>query len=108
MEITPGIKAKEVATDVAEIAAIRAKIADQQISADEERDQKIKAILAEVEKKLREFDGPVRITDEMRELGIDKQVWDMVQTCELSRKFVMALRDDDDERDFDAPESWID
>lgn len=108
MEIIPGIKAKEVNTDVAEVATIRAKIADQQISAQEERERKIKAILAEVENKLREFDGPVRITDEMQELGIDKQVWDMVQACELSRKFVLALRDDDDERDFDAPESWID
>lgn len=110
MEIIPGIKAKEVATDAAEIAAIKAKIADQQITADEEKERRIKAILDDVEKRLRNFDGPVKVTEEMQELGIAKKVWEMVQTCELSRKFVMSLRDDDDNdtRDFDAPERWID
>jgi 3-deoxy-D-arabino-heptulosonate 7-phosphate (DAHP) synthase len=109
MEIVPGIKAKEIVTDAAEIASIKAKIAEQQITAIEEKERRIKAILDDVEKRLRNFDGPVRITDEMRELGIADKVWGMVQACELSRKFVMSLRDDEDDiRDFDAPESWID
>lgn len=105
MEIVPGISARQPKTDEHEIAELKAKIAAEQISQEEERERKRKALLEEVRARIADEDGPIRITPEMEELGIAQDVWNMVQQAQLAMGFKHALNRDDDD---DSPASWLD
>lgn len=110
MEVVPGIKANPTRTDAEEVAELRAKIAADQITQDEEKKRRIDAIIADVKKRIADEDGPIRVTPEMEELGIAKQVWDMVQdACRaLPFKRLLGMGDDDDDLDPGDSRSWID
>lgn len=47
--------------------------------------------------------NPVKITEEMKSFGIDRQVWRMIQEAELRYKLLLAFKkgDDDDYGDGD-------
>lgn len=107
MEIVPGIRARPQVTDEEQVAELRAKIASDQISKEEENERRRAAIINEVQKRIRDEDGPIRVTLEMEELGIAQQVWEMVQSAQLSMGMKHALRDEED-YDLDRPGAWLD
>lgn len=109
MEVTPGIKAKPVATDADEVAQIRARVADQVITEKTEKERQRAAIIASVMKRIEQNDGPIRITQEMADLGIDKQIAELIQRAELELPLRQFFRDtEDDAVDFGDPKQWID
>lgn len=107
MEVVPGIKAKEVRTDAEEVAELRAKIASEQITRDEEKRRQIEAIRTDVVKRINENDGPIKITEEMVELGIAEEMAQLIQTACMAEPFRKLFRDDDDDDDLDAPGAWL-
>ena len=97
MDIAPGIKAKVSEGDAQEIAELRAKLATQKLADEDDYNRKVAEIMQDVEARCKRLEGPIFITDEMRELKIDKQVWDMIQRYELMAPFMRAFGNDDDD-----------
>lgn len=112
MEITPGIVAKPLKKDddaIEEMVEIHRKIALQKEQESSDREARIKAIYKDVESRIIERDGPIRITQEMHDLGIADKVWTMIQQAEMLgplRRFFSE--EDNEERDLGDPSNWLD
>jgi poly(A) polymerase Pap1 len=78
------------------IAEIRREVADKVVTAKEQRSKEAQSLLDEVQERCREGDGPIEVTQEMKDLGIEDQVRGMIASYDLALPFMRMLRDDDD------------
>lgn len=97
MDIAPGVKLTVNKSDQEEVDRLRAKIAQQKLDQISDEEARRIEILREVYETIRADEGPIRITEEMTELGIDQQVWSMIQNAEISRGMMRSLHDEDDD-----------
>jgi hypothetical protein len=79
------------------IAEIRRNVADTVVNAKEQRSKEAQALLEEVREQCRHGEGPIEITPEMKELGIEEQVRAMIASYDLALPFMRMLHDDDDD-----------
>ena len=101
MDIAPGIKSKskdDEKTDLAHILELQGEIVRKQLDEEQALVLRKKTALNDVVIRLNKM-LPVTITDEMRELGIDQEVWRLTQRAELVAPFMRAFQDDEDDDD---------
>lgn len=103
----PGLTARKqkderAEAEEAELAEIRRKIASEHVDADAQRQRDRAKALKEVRDMCKEGLGPITITDEMKELGLEAQVKEIIAQYDLAQPYLKLFRDDEED------DSWSD
>jgi len=103
MEIAPGVQAEEVnkLKEAEELAKLRSKLANQKILAEDTKNARIEIIMAEVYKAIESDSGPIKITQDMIDLGIEQKVRAVIMKADMSRSLRDKLRNSEDSEEFD-------